>query len=144
MRADPKTQAEVTQAFKGMFEAYKKQDLPATLSFWAPDSDVFALGSGADEKGLGLTQLTESLKRDWAQGTVLSIGVKDFLVSAAGYVAWFSADITFHGKVGEGKFDLATRLTGVIEKRNGKWLWVQMHLSVPSSTQEPGRSWPKP
>jgi len=144
LKADQKTQSEVLQSFKGMFEAYKKKDLQATLSFWAPDPDVVVVGTGEDEKGMGITYLTESLKRDWAQGEVQSIGVKNFSVSASDVVAWLSADVAFHGKVGEGEFDLPMRLTGVMEKRNGKWLWVQMHLSTPSSGQEHGHSWPNP
>ncbi|MCW4001265.1 MAG: nuclear transport factor 2 family protein [Candidatus Bathyarchaeota archaeon] len=145
MKADPKTQAEVTLAFKGMFDAYKKQDLKTLLTFWAPDPDIFILGSGADEKGTGLADLKKSLKRDWAQGTVESIGIKNFAVSAAGFVAWLCADISFHGKAAEGGvIDFAGRLTGVMENRNGKWLWMQMHLSLPSSLQAEGQSWPTP
>ena len=48
MKADQQTQTEVTQAFKGMFDAYKKRDLPGVLSFWAPDPDIIAIGSGGD------------------------------------------------------------------------------------------------
>lgn len=146
MKADPKTQTEVTQAFKGMFEAYKKQDQKAFLSYWTPDLDVLVIGSGIDEKRVGLAEIINGLERDWAQGTVESIGVKNFAVSAAGYVAWLSADVTFHGKTAEAgdTFDLVGRLTGVLENRNGRWLWMQMHLSVPSSEQEPGQSWSKP
>ena len=98
VKADPKTQTEVTQAFKGMFEAYKKQDQKAFLSYWTPDLDVLVIGSGIDEKRVGLAEIINGLERDWAQGTVESIGVKNFAVSAAGYVAWLSADVTFHGK----------------------------------------------
>jgi ketosteroid isomerase-like protein len=144
MKADSKTQSEVLLSFKGMFEAYKKKDLQATLSFWAPDPDIVVIGTGEDEKGMGITYLTESLRRDWAQGEVQSIGVKNFSVSATGTVAWISADVSFHGKAGEAEFDLPMRLTGVMEKRNGRWLWVQMHLSTPSSGQEHGQSWPTP
>ncbi len=144
MKADQRTQTEVIQAFKGMFEAYKKKDLQATLAFWAPDPDVVVIGTGVDEKGTGLKQLTESLNRDFAQGDVLSIGVKDFSVSASGMVAWFAADITFHIKVAENEFDFGTRLTGVMEKVGGRWLWMQMHMSTPCSKQKKGQSWPKP
>jgi ketosteroid isomerase-like protein len=144
LKADAKTQSEVIQSFKGMFEAYKKKDLQATLSFWASDPDIVVIGTGEDEKGTGLTYLTESLKRDWMQGEVQSIGVKNFSVSAEGSVAWLSADVTFDYKVAEGRFDLPTRLTAVMEKCNGKWLWVQMHLSTPSCGQEHGHSWPNP
>jgi ketosteroid isomerase-like protein len=144
MKADQQTQTEVTQTFKGMFEAYKKQDLQGVLSFWAPDPDIVVIGSGEDEKGVGVAQLTDSLNRDWAQGVVSSIGVKNFIVSAAASVAWLSADINFHGKAAVGEFDMPLRLTGVMEKRYGRWLWVQMHLSTPNVAQQKGQSWPTP
>jgi ketosteroid isomerase-like protein len=143
MKADQQTQTEVTQVFKGMFEAYKKRDIQGVLSFWAPDPDIIVIGSGGDEKSVGTAQFSEQLKRDWAQGEVQSIGVKNFAVSAASSAAWISADINFHGKTAAREFDLPVRLTGVMEKRGGRWMWVQMHISSPSSVQASGQSWPK-
>ena len=142
MKADQKTQSEVTQSLKGMFEAYKKRDLQGVLSFWAPDPDITVIGSGEDEKGIGLDQFAASLKRDWAQAEITAIGVKDFRVSSAGCVAWFGADLTFNFLAGCKESAVPGRLTGVMERRNGKWLWVQMHFSTPSSQQKQGQSWP--
>jgi len=144
MKADQKTLTEVTQTFKGMFEAYKKQDLQGVLAYWAPDPDIFVLGSGEDEKAVGVEEFTEHLKRDWAQAQVLGIGVKNFAVSTAVSVAWFSADINFHCEASEGgEFYMPIRLTGVMEKRYGRWLWVQMHVSAPNVNQDQGQSWAK-
>jgi len=143
MKADQKTQTEVTQAVKGMFEAYKKKDLQGVLSFWAPDPDIVVIGSGSDEKSTGIGQFIEQLKRDWMQAEVSTISFKDYLVSSAGIVAWFSAEINFHGNIENNEFDLAGRLTGIMEKRDGKWLWAQMHFSTPNIEQVQGDSWPK-
>jgi ketosteroid isomerase-like protein len=140
LNADQKTQVEVTQTLKGMFEAYKKKDLSGILSYWAPDPDIVVIGSGEDEKVVGIGKYVESLMRDWAQAEVISIGVKNFAISAAGIVAWFSAEVTFTYRI-QGKEDtLPGRMTGVMEKRNGKWLWVQMHYSSPSINQDKGQS----
>ena len=130
MKADQKIQAEVIQTLKGMFEAYKKQDLQGVLSFWAPDPDVAAIGLGAEGKSAGLAQFSESLKREWAQSEVTAIRVKGFAVSASELVSWFSADVAFHGRKNGEEFDLPGRLTGVMEKRYGSWLWVQLHFSA--------------
>jgi ketosteroid isomerase-like protein len=143
MKADQETQTEVTKVFKGMFEAYKKQDLKGVLSFWASDPDITVIGSGSDEKNIGTDRFVEQLKRDWAQGEVQTIGVKNFAVSAAGDVAWLSADIIFHGKTANDEFDLPARLTGVMEKKYGRWMWVQMHISSPNNMQEQGQSYPE-
>ncbi len=144
MKADEITQTEVTQTLKGMFSAYKKRDLKAVLSFWAPDSDVVIIGSGADEKSVGRKEFSESLKRDFSQAEITGIDFKNFAVSSAGLVAWFSTDMTFRGITDGSEFSLPGRLTGVMENRDGKWLWVQMHFSVPSSGQSQGQSSPKP
>ncbi len=142
MNADQKTQSEVTQSLKGMFEAYKKKDLSGVLSYWATDSDIVVIGSGEDEKAVGIGKYIEGLMRDWAQADITAIGVRNFSVSAAGLVAWFTADVTYSFKAQGKDAVLPGRMTGVMEKRNGKWLWVQMHFSAPSSAQAKGQSWP--
>jgi hypothetical protein len=48
MKADQKTQAEVTQTLGRMFEAYKTRDIESVLSLWSPDPDVLVVGSGED------------------------------------------------------------------------------------------------
>lgn len=144
MKADKQTQAEVTLTLKAMFEAYGKRDLNGVLSFWAPDPDAVIIGSGKDEKCEGINQFVKNLRRDWEQSDSVTIEHKDIAVSMAGSVAWFATDIIFHGKVDADNFAYPTRLTGVLEKRDGNWLLMQLHLSTPSVQQEPGQSWPKP
>jgi ketosteroid isomerase-like protein len=133
MKADELTQTEVTQTLKGMFSAYKKKDVKGVLSFWAPDSDVVIIGSGTDEKSVGRTQFSATLKRDFSQAEITGIDFRNFAVSSSGLVAWFSADMTLRGITDDREFSLPGRLTGVMENRDGKWLWVQMHYSIPSS-----------
>jgi ketosteroid isomerase-like protein len=144
VKADKETQTQVTLTLKAMFDAYSKRDLNGFLSFWAPDPDVFMLGSGADEKSVGIQEFVKSLKRDWGQSDAASIEHKDIAVSMAGSVSWFTTDIIIHGKINTEKFTLPCRLTGVMEKRNGNWLLMQMHFSIPNIQQTPGQSWPKP
>lgn len=38
--------------------------------------------------------------------------------------------------------DLPLRLTVVLERRGGSWLWVQAHLSLPAPAQAEGESFP--
>jgi ketosteroid isomerase-like protein len=143
MKADQTTQSQVVHCFKGMFEAYKKKDLQGVLGFWAPDQDITVIGTGEDEKCCGAIKYTENLLRDWEQADITSIGVKDFTVSAALPVAWLNADLTMNFQVGGKDQSITGRLTGVMEKRNGKFMWTQMHYSVPNVSQKKGQSWPK-
>jgi ketosteroid isomerase-like protein len=54
-------------------------------------------------------------------------------LSRSGDVAWYSADlddvVSWEGKAG--KFGEGLRWTGVLEKRDGRWVIVQMHASLP-------------
>ncbi|MCW4029965.1 MAG: nuclear transport factor 2 family protein [Candidatus Bathyarchaeota archaeon] len=143
MKADSKTQNEVTSTLKQMFDAYQKRDLTAMLAVVAPDKDVIVIGSGADERSLGPEEFGKSAKRDWAQSETASINLGDTKVSMAGVIAWFAADVTFQFAIRGEQSKLPGRLTGVMEKREGKWLLMQMHFSTPSSQQQQGQSWPQ-
>ncbi len=144
MKADQKTCEEVTLTLRGMFEAYAKRDLNGVLAFWAPDPDIRLIGSGADEKSVGVNGFAKILRRDWEQSDSASVELSNVAVSTADSVSWFTADITFHGKVHVDSFVMLGRLTGVLVKQGDNWMLVQMHFSVPSSEQGAGRSWPKP
>jgi ketosteroid isomerase-like protein len=144
MKADQKTQDEVTLTLRGMFEAYAKRDLNGVLAFWASDPDVAMIGSGADERSVGINQFAKIIMRDWSQSDSAKVNVKEIVVSSAGTIAWFSTDVVFNVKSGVDQIEFSGRLTGVMEKRGDLWLLVQMHFSVPSNAQATGQSWPEP
>jgi ketosteroid isomerase-like protein len=91
MKADSKTQSEVTATLKQMFDAYEKRDLQGMLAVWSDDPDVIVIGSGEDERHIGRGEFSKSSKRDWEQSEAASVNcVGDVLVSAAGgAVSWF-------------------------------------------------------
>ncbi len=144
MKADKKVHDEVALTLQGFFDAYAKRDLNGVLAFWAPDPDVVMIGSGKDEKTMGINQFPKVIMRDWSQSDKATAKFKDITVSATGSVAWFAADITFSVQTGVEKFEFSGRITGVMEKRDGEWLLAQMHFSVPNTSQAQGQSWPKP
>jgi len=54
-------------------------------------------------------------------------------ISQSGDVAWFHCIFQDHGEwAGSPYHRKNNRWTGVLEKRDGKWLIVQMHISFPS------------
>jgi ketosteroid isomerase-like protein len=143
MKADSKTQNEVISTLKKMFDAYQKRNLTGMLSVMASDPDVMVIGSGADERSIGPNAFGKSAKRDWAQSEAASITLGETSVSALGAIAWFAADITFRFAITGKESKLSGRLTGVLEKRMGKWLVMQLHFSTPSAQQAQGQSWPQ-
>jgi hypothetical protein len=52
-------------------------------------------------------------------------------------VAWYSCILDDYGEWQEKPYAwMNTRWTGVLEKRDGKWLIMQMHFSFASDAQE--------
>ena len=143
MKADAKTEAEVMDTINKFNEAYVKKDLDSALKFLTPDPDGIFIGTGLDEKCLGLEAVKRQLKRDFAQSGDLSWDSGWHSVSAAGRVAWVTGDLTLHTKISRRKISLPMRSTAVLEKRRGKWLVVQLHNSMPYPEQKAKHSFPK-
>jgi len=57
VKADPKTEAAVMNVVKQCFEAFTKRDLDSCLVSFAPDPDVVVIGTGGDEKCIGLADI---------------------------------------------------------------------------------------
>ena len=142
MKADAKTEAAVMNVMNQMAEAYAKRDLGAALALFAPDPDLVTIGTGVDEKRIGLAGRKAQLERDFAQVGDISVKLGWHSISAAGSVAWLAADATVRGKVSGQEISFTGRLTAVLEQRSGRWLLMQTHFSVPDKAQAEGESFP--
>jgi ketosteroid isomerase-like protein len=56
-------------------------------------------------------------------------------VHKSGEVAWLTGFVLFEGKSFGQPFDLTARLTYILEKRDGRWIIVHTHASVPIAGQ---------
>ncbi len=142
MKAEKKTETEVMAVINRFLETYTRRDAEGTLSLLAPDPDILLIGTGADEKIVGIEQARKQLKRDYEQSGDISIRLGPVAISAAGPVAWVAADSTWRVKLGGQDTNYHWRWTMVLEKRQGKWLIMQSHLSAPASSQAEGQSFP--
>lgn len=140
MRADSKTEAAVVNVVKQSFEAFTKRDLDAVLAFFAPDPDVIVIGTGGDEKGVGLAEIRNILVRAIAQFEEASFELGWHSVSTAGSVAMLTADVTLYVKTGDRQITEQIRLTVVLEERGGRWLIIQWHDSLPAAGQKKGQA----
>jgi ketosteroid isomerase-like protein len=127
-----------------MAEAYQNNDFDAVMCCYASDPDVVSIDTGKDEKYSGPEQLRHAYERDFAQSESVSMTFDWLLVSAAaaGNVAWLASDITVHVHVSGKDRTLSGRQTGVMENRDGNWLLVQGHFSLPAAEQPDGQSFP--
>jgi ketosteroid isomerase-like protein len=142
MKASAKTEAAVTAMFEKFLEAYRKRDIDDFMRLVAPDDDVVLYGTGADEKRVGREQFKFQAERDWSQTDSLAFRFVWQHISEAGPVAWVAADGVGQGQVDGAEFTFPFRATAVLEQRQGKWYFVQMHMSLASAGQEEGDSVP--
>jgi ketosteroid isomerase-like protein len=82
--------------------------------------------------------LKESLTKQFASFEKTKLTVKDQVikVNPSGNVAWFSEVVDWDIVAQAQPTHIeGSRITGVLEKRNGNWVIVQFHISVPVSNQ---------
>lgn len=142
MKADANTEAAVRAVMDRFTETYRTRDSEGLMALIAPDEDLFLFGTGIDEVRRGPEQFREQAERDWAQTEELDFQLDWHTISAAGPVAWVAADGLGRGRVAGQALQFPLRMTAVLEQRNGQWLLVQSHVSVPAPGQQEGSSVP--
>jgi len=142
MKADKRTQDAVMIVINQFFESFEKRDLNGNLALYAPDPDVVLIGTGIDEKCVGLAEIEAEMKRAFAQSDEHSITLNWYSVSGADLVAWVASNGVVQAKVSGQEISFPIRLTFVLEQREGRWLIVHVHSSLPAAGQKEGESWP--
>jgi ketosteroid isomerase-like protein len=114
------------------------ENLELFSKLMAHDPDMVSFGTDAAERWVGYESLENSMKKQF-ESTEESKGTsreRVITVHKSGEVAWWSELWDWKGKAQGQPFALeGMRLTGVLEKRNGNWVIVHVHASVPVSGQ---------
>ena len=142
MKADAKTEAEVMDVINRLIKAFNKRDIEGGLALFASDPDVVFIGTGKDEKRIGLTEIKDEFERAFTQSEQSSIQLEWYSVSAAGSVAWVAYDALIQAQVSGKERKFPVRVTTVMERRGDKWFIVHSHDSMPAAGQKEGESWP--
>ncbi len=132
MRADARTEQEILAVFDRFNEVVPARDLPATMALFAQEADVLLLASEAGEVATGRGDLLRFFTRIYSRPVRYSWEWKRRTISSAGAIAWVFAEGEILVRGVEGVKRGPYRLTGVLEKRDGRWLLVQVHGSEPA------------
>ena len=121
MLANAETRWAVLSAIDTLIDHIANGRQHETLASFTGDPDCALLGSGEGEAAIGPEALRAFFADLYARPDRLLLALPERRISAAGNIAWFS---------GEGTYRLSTggeaqpyRLTGVLERRGGRWLW---------------------
>jgi hypothetical protein len=103
--------------------------LEGVLSLFAPDADATLIGSSLGEIARGPIELRAFLERIFDEPQSLSWEWDVVSVSSCGDVAWLWLEGAL---VLDGRSARGYRISGVLERRQGRWLWSLFHGSEPS------------
>jgi ketosteroid isomerase-like protein len=130
-KADPQTEKDIKDFLDRYSKAYEKKDVEATMILIAPDAEVVFVDSDSERPVVGPALIKAAYEREFAQVKSASIKFPWVSVGSKGDVAWFTAQCQADVDTGEGKMSVPAHWSAVLEKRDGKWLLVQSHLSFP-------------
>ncbi len=143
MKPTKETESGVQSTLDKIAEAFEERDLDKMMSLFSTDEDLVVMGTGADEKKVGKSEVKSLFKRDWAQSEASSIAYNWKSITVEGKIAWVAAEAAFYARVGSREMHIPTRLTIILKKTGKEWLIVHWHASIPAAGQETGEAWPQ-
>lgn len=126
--------SEVKKVVDGFSKTIETKDLSMFEKITAHDDDMVNFGTDAAEHWVGYEPLKVAVKKQFESFGDTKLKVRDQVikVNKSGNTAWFSEITDWNITTGGQKVELKdSRFTGVLEKRDGKWVIVQFHASVP-------------
>lgn len=129
MQADAQTREEILWTLGEFRAAVSQKRIEGVLALFAPDADATLIGSSLGEIARGPLELRAFLERLFAGPQGVSWEWDVVSISSAGDVAWLWLEGAL---VLDGRSARAYRISGVLERRQGRWLWSLFHGSEPS------------
>jgi ketosteroid isomerase-like protein len=137
-----KEKAKIAQVIHDSIEwAYPEKKLKQLYATIAKDASFFIFHPDSKSTIIGFDAFQKMVENVFMDPAFKATGsdIRDLRInlSRSGEVAWFSAILDDFGESnGKPYAWLNTRWTGVLEKREGKWLIVQMHFSFASDAND--------
>ena len=117
------------------FDAYKQKDRDKALSCFANEPGTVLIGSALGAKSVGYEELKEQITKDFERFEFTKIDLPWKTITIKGPIALLTAEVDLAVKVGDVEQSGVARVTSAMEKKKDKWLIVQSHISLPSSSE---------
>jgi hypothetical protein len=130
MHAIAETRWAVLSAIDALLDHIANGRHRETLACFTGDPDCALLGPEEGEAAIGPQALRAFFADLYARDDRILFALPDRRISAAGPVAWFSGEGTY--RLSTGGEPRPYRLTGVLERRAGVWLWQLFSGSEPA------------
>ncbi|MEJ2593926.1 MAG: nuclear transport factor 2 family protein [bacterium] len=126
----------VEEVLESYIIANENQDFDLIQKIWAPNADIILYGTNTDERLMGWTNIRNAIRAQFnlIENTYISASDQYIQISGDGKTAWFAETLNYNFVYnGEARTYNGLRFTGVLQKIDDHWLFVQAHLSVPAS-----------
>lgn len=130
--------AAVKALIDDFFKGWETEDMELFSKIFAHDEDMVMFGTDAAEHFVGWEPMKESMQKQFDAADSVQVAAREISIKVhkSGEVAWISLLIDLKGEsMGESFGIEGMRFSGVLEKRNGNWLIVQVHASLPVQGQ---------
>jgi ketosteroid isomerase-like protein len=118
---------------RAMFQANVARNMADLERLVSKDRDMVGYSVGG-RKYVGWDELKREMQQEFETVTRLDIPIKELHVWERGDLAWYTVEIEYIRYEGTGedarKMLLPLRESGVLERREGRWLLVQWHESL--------------
>jgi hypothetical protein len=118
------------QAIESYFEALTKGDADRLIGLISTADLFVKIGTDENEIVCGGSNATEYYRHHVASTSDFSIEVDRLDVQERESIAWFFTEQTWHLKWQGNAETLGMRLTGVLEREETDWKFVQIHASI--------------
>jgi len=115
-------------------QALETENMEMITKTHAHDDDMVMFGTDAAERWVGWESFRDAVQNQFDAFESVDISVKDQVIKVheSGRTAWFSEIVDFNFKVqGQPVSVNGVRVTGIMDKRDGNWVIIQSHTSVP-------------
>lgn len=114
--------------------ARENEDINMIAEVWSNNEDIILIGTDSDENYVGWEQIKKAIQKQFGsfESVLISITDQKIHTDMDGRTAWFSQTLNYNFiNNGEAMSFEGIRSTGILQKQDGNWQIVQVHLSVP-------------
>lgn len=111
---------------------YREKDVEGIMALYSNDPDIIMLGAGKGEHFIGHAAIREAYQREFSSfGEIKSVKYKILSLFISKEFTSLASERYITTLRGNQAVRISDRLTAVLKKANGRWVYVQMHFSLP-------------
>lgn len=118
---------------RALVRANAEKDFPGMSKLMAHDADITSYSIGG-RKYVGWPDLERDIKEEFANVAALDLPISELKVWSKGDIGWYTMELDYVRILGQGPDQQRTvmplRETGVLERRNGRWILLSWHESI--------------